>query len=230
MHKPWVLGLTTVVMMGLGVRLYQWSVTAVRVVQLRRFLAQAEALDAWRIPAGTRCNAAPFLWPTTGYPGFLRGDAWSLTHWHTGVDIFSGKAPGEEPVYAVYPGLLYRLPHWKATVAIRHRDPLHPGRFIWTYYTHMADAQGRSFIAEAFPPGTEGVPVEAGTLLGYQGNFSGVPGRPVGVHLHFSVVLDGEDILRNEARPWNTLDPSPYLGVPLSAFRLDVWPRPRCAR
>jgi len=228
MRRVWVLGFAGLMAVGLGVPAYQWTVTAVRLARLRRFLAHPDALETWRLPARTRCRGAPFLWPSTGYPGFLRGDAWGLVHWHTGVDIFSGKAPGEEPVYAAYPGWLYRRPTWKATVAIRHRDPLHPGRFIWTYYTHMADAQGRSLIAEAFPPGTEAKWVEAGTLLGYQGNYSGVPDRPVGVHLHFSVVLERDGFLRNETRPWNTLDPSPYLGVPLSAFRLDVWPRPQC--
>ena len=41
--------------------------------------------------------------------------------------------------------------------------------------------------------------VEAGTLLGYQGNFSGDPNNPVGVHLHFSIVLDdGQGKFRNE--------------------------------
>jgi hypothetical protein len=97
-------------------------------------------------------------------------------------------------------------------------DPLQPGRQIWTYYTHMANPDGASYIAEDFPPGTEEVFVEAGTLLGYQGNYSGTPGNPTGVHLHFSVVLDdGQGGFRNELEIRNTLDPSPYLGLPLNA-------------
>src|SRR4030043_31796 len=43
----------------------------------------------------------------------------------------------------------------KATVIVRvPRDPLQPGRQIWVYYTHMADAAGASFISQEFPPGT----------------------------------------------------------------------------
>ena len=32
--------------------------------------------------------------------------------------------------------------------------------------------------------------VAQGTLLGYQGNYSGDPNNPTGVHLHFSIVKD----------------------------------------
>ncbi len=60
--------------------------------------------------------------------------------------------------------------------------------------------------------------MEAGTLLGYQGNFSGAPGNPTGVHLHFSIVRDdGASQYLNELDIENTYDPSPYLGLPLNA-------------
>ena len=72
-------------------------------------------------------------------------------------------------------------------------------------------------IDAAFPPGTSEVFVPAGTLLGYQGNYSGTPGSPTGVHLHISIVLDdGEGHFRNEMDIANTLDPSPYFGLPLN--------------
>ena len=205
-----------------------WSLTGLRGWRLRAFLADPDGHPHWIRPAHAQCPGAPFRWPSTGYPGFLRGDSWGLFHWHTGVDIFSGQAVGKTPVYAAYEGRLYRLAHWRATVAIRHRDPLHPTRFIWTYYTHMADPQGRSRIVEAFPPGTRGVYVAAGTLLGYQGNYSGRPGRPVGVHLHFSIVKDAGGLPANESFPWNTLDPSPYLGMPLTAWQVAPWRTPEC--
>jgi hypothetical protein len=83
----------------------------------------------------------------------------------------------------------------------------------------MADEAGSSLIVEAFPPGTSETPVTAGTLLGYQGNFSGSPDNPTGIHLHFSIVLDdGQGGFRNELEIDNTLDPSPYLGLPLNAW------------
>jgi hypothetical protein len=114
---------------------------------------------------------------------------------------------------------LSRLPDWKSTVIIRiPDDPLRPGQQIWTYYTHMADSDGRSYVSDAFPSGTSEVYVEEGTLLGYQGNYSGDPNNPTGVHLHFSIVKDdGNGSFLNELEIKNTLDPSPYFGMSLNA-------------
>jgi hypothetical protein len=122
-------------------------------------------------------------------------------------------------VIAAYPGYLTRLPDWKSTVILRiPSDPLNPGHPIWTYYTHMADKNGSSYISPEFPPGTSEVFVEEGTFLGYQGDFSGDPNNPVGVHLHFSIVKDdGQGSFRNELEIGNTLDPSPYLGLLVNA-------------
>ena len=92
------------------------------------------------------------------------------------------------------------------------------GRQIWTYYTHLADINGNSYISPQFPPGSNEIYVEEGTFLGYQGNYSGDPFNPTGVHLHFSIVLDdGQGSFRNELKIANTLDPSPYLGISLNA-------------
>jgi hypothetical protein len=173
----------------------------------------------WVIPAGEHCGSGPFIFPTQGFPGFLWDDSFRIGHRHQGIDIFSGTDVGVTPVIAAYPGYLTRLPDWKSTVIVRiPEDPLQPGRQIWTYYTHMADPQGNSFISPEFPAGTSEAPVEAGTLLGYQGDYSGDPNNPVGVHLHFSIVLDdGQGRFLNELEIGNTLDPSPYLGLPLNA-------------
>ncbi len=63
--------------------------------------------------------------------------------------------------------------------------------------------------------------VEAGTLLGYQGNYSANPASPTGVHLHFSIVLDdGKGRFKNELEFRNTLDPSPYLGMELNGDKI----------
>ncbi len=173
----------------------------------------------WAIQRGARCGQAPFIFPTDGYIGFVWGDSFRPGHHHQGLDIFGGGDVDQTPVFAAYPGYLTRLPDWKSTVIIRlPQDPLKPERQIWTYYTHMADAQGNSFVSAQFPPGTSEVYVEAGTLLGYQGNYSGDPNNPVGVHLHFSIVLDdGHGRFRNELEVRNTLDPSPYFGMSLNA-------------
>jgi hypothetical protein len=172
----------------------------------------------WAVKAGERCGDAPFLLPTDGFIGYLWDDSFRPGHRHQGIDIFGGKDVNMTPVIAAYPGYLSRLPEWKSSVIIRlPEDPSLPGRQIWTYYTHMADSAGKSFISAQFPPGTIEVYVEAGTPLGYQGNFSGNPGNPVGVHLHFSIVLDdGQGKFLNELEIANTLDPSPYLGLSLN--------------
>jgi peptidoglycan LD-endopeptidase LytH len=178
------------------------------------------------VRAGTKCQGAPFTLPTGGMIGYLWGDTFEPGHPHQGIDIFGGSQPGETPIYAAYDGFLLRSADWKSTVAIRiPSDPLQPGRQIWTYYTHMADAGGGSLVSPDFPPGTQDLPVKAGSLLGYQGNYSGQPGSPVGVHLHFSIVLDdSRGNLRNELQKENTLDPSPYFGLELDAGKAGTDP------
>jgi hypothetical protein len=82
----------------------------------------------------------------------------------------------------------------------------------------MADPSGTSLISEAFPPGTTERFVAAGTYLCLQGNYSGTPGNPTGIHLHFSIVKDdGSGVFLNELKIENTLDPSPYFGMALNA-------------
>lgn len=183
------------------------------------WLRKPETHPEWAVSAGEKCSDAPFILPTDGLIGYLWDDSFKLGHRHQGIDIFGGTNPGETPVFAVYDGYLTRLVDWKSTVIIRiPEDPLHLQGVIWTYYTHMADAGGRSFISSDFPPGSYEVFVQAGTLLGYQGNYSGELEKPVGVHLHFSIVkADGEGYFLNELDINNTLDPSPYFNLPLNA-------------
>lgn len=190
-----------------------------RLNRLRSWFSDPAAHADWAIRAGETCGSAPFAFPTNGYIGFIWGDSFRPGHRHQGLDIFGGETVGVTPVVAAYGGYLSRLPDWKSSLIIRiPDDPLQPGRQIWTYYTHMADANGSSYISPQFPPGTREVYVEAGTLLGYQGNYSGDPDNPTGIHLHFSIVLDdGQGSFRNELEIRNTLDPSPYFQLPLNA-------------
>jgi len=169
--------------------------------------------------AGTRCNNAPFAFPTDGLIGFIWDDSFRPGHRHSGLDIFGGTDVGITSIFAAYPGYLTRQSDWKSSVIIRvPEDPLRPGRQIWVYYTHMADAQGNSFISDQFPLGTSEVFIEAGTYLGRMGNYSGDPANPTGVHLHISVVKDdGFGNFTNELDINNTYDPSPYFDLPLNA-------------
>lgn len=171
-----------------------------------------------QVEALSQCGDAPFLMPTSGMIGFIWGDSFRPGHHHAGIDIFGGEEVGETPIYAAYDGYLTRLADWKSSLIIRiPEDPLQPDRQIWTYYTHLADPQGNSLIDAAFSQGTTEVFVPAGTLLGYQGNYSGTPGSPTGIHLHFSVVMDdGEGQFLNELDIRNTLDPSPYFNLALN--------------
>jgi peptidoglycan LD-endopeptidase LytH len=190
-----------------------------RSIRVGEWLHDPTAHPDWSMKAGQQCGNAPFQFPTDGFIGFLWDDSFKVGHRHQGIDIFSGSEPNVTPVYAVYDGYLTRLVEWKSSIILRiPDDPLQPGRQIWTYYTHMADPLGSSFIAVEFPPGTHEVFVNAGTLLGFQGDYSGDPNNPVGVHLHFSIVLDnGQGNFRNELEITNTLDPSPYFNIALNA-------------
>lgn len=182
------------------------------------FILNPESSKEPQVEAHSLCGDAPFLMPTSGLIGFIWGDSFRIGHHHTGIDIFGGTDVGLTPVYAAYDGYLTRLDDWKASLIIRiPEDPLQPERQIWTYYTHLADSAGNSLIDAAFPAGTEEIFVSAGTFLGYQGNYSGTPGSPTGVHLHFSIVLDdGEGRFLNELEIRNTLDPSPYFNLALN--------------
>ena len=169
--------------------------------------------------SGTKCSNAPFIFPTDGMIGYIWDDSFRPGHRHSGLDIFAGTDIGVTPIVAAYPGYLTREADWISTVIIRvPEDPLQSSRQIWVYYTHMADPNGKSFISSEFPAGTKEVFVEAGTLLGYQGNYSGDPNNPVGVHLHISIVEDdGFGKYKNELEIDNTYDPTLYFGLPLNA-------------
>lgn len=190
-----------------------------RTAQLLAWLRDPFSRPDWMVQTGQRCGEAPFILPTDGFVGYLWDDSFRVGHHHQGIDIFSGTGSGVTEVVAAYPGYLTRLPDWKSSVIMRiPNDPLAPERQIWAYYTHMAEPDGESLISPEFPPGTTEVFVESGTLLGYQGNYSGSPGNPVGVHLHFSLVRDnGQGEFLNELEIKNTIDPSPYFGLPLNA-------------
>lgn len=201
-----------------GTAYYLYRPNSARLIAFRTWIRNPASHPDWKLSAGSECGSAPFHFPTDGFVGFLWDDSFRIGHRHQGIDIFAGTDAGITPVVSAYRGYLTRMPDWKSTVIVRvPSDPLQPGRQIWLYYTHMADEAGNSFISADFPPGTYEVPVEIGTFLGYQGDYSGEPGNPVGVHLHFSVVEDdGTGKFKNELDIANTLDPSPYLGLPLN--------------
>ena len=205
---------------AIGTAIYMYRPNTARLLSFRTWMNNPASNPNWKLAAGSQCGSAPFIFPTDGFVGFLWGDSFRPGHTHQGIDIFAGTDVGIVQVVSAYPGYLTRLSDWKSSVIVRvPSDPLNPNQQIWLYYTHMADKNGNSFISDEFPAGTSEKYIEAGTYLGLQGNYSGTPGNPVGVHLHFSIVEDdGNGSFKNELEIDNTLDPSPYLGLPLNAY------------
>jgi hypothetical protein len=220
MPKRLLLSIVFVVAIVVGIMLYRIPRPAgARLLTFRAWINDPASHPDWKLRAGSQCGEAPFIFPTDGMVGFLWDDSFRPGHRHQGLDIFGGQGIGVTRVISAYPGYLTRLPEWKSTVIVRvPSDPLEPGRQIWLYYTHMADRNGASYISDEFPPGTFEKPVVAGTTLGTQGNYSGDPNNPTGIHLHFSIVKDdGMGNFLNELEIRNTLDPSPYLGLRVNA-------------
>lgn len=212
-----IIGLVGAIL-GLYFLYYIFVVMTPRYKKVLKFLRDPNNQRENVVTGLSQCSDAPFILPTSGLIGFLWGDSFRPWHRHQGIDIFGGGVVGETPIYAAYDGYLSRLLGWKSSLIIRiPSDPLYPDRQIWTYYTHMADQAGNSLIVVEFPPGTNEKWVQAGTLLGYQGNFSGNPRRPTGIHLHFSIVMDDSSgKFLNELDINNTVDPSAYFEMPLN--------------
>jgi peptidoglycan LD-endopeptidase LytH len=203
-----------------GLYFYLRRPASARDLKVMEWIKDPASHPEWQITAMQRCGTAPFTLPATGFIGYLWDDSFRPGHRHQGIDIFGPDSTvGKTPIYAAYDGFLTRLSDWKSSLIIRiPNDPLQPDRQIWTYYTHMADSEGKSLISTRFPPGINELPVKSGDLLGYMGNFSGTPDNPVGIHLHFSIVKDdGSGHFLNELDINNTLDPSPYFGLNLNA-------------
>jgi murein DD-endopeptidase MepM/ murein hydrolase activator NlpD len=217
--KRWMITLLVILATAAGYFLYRrYGGNSPRNPLVWQYLSSPRSHKDWEVQAGEKCAGSPFTFPTAGFIGYLWGDTFKAGHPHQGLDFFGGAEPGVTPVYAVYDGYLSRLDGWKSSLILRiPEDPLDAQRQIWVYYTHMADPSGKSFISPDFPAGTGEVFIKRGTLLGYQGNYSGDPGNPVGVHLHLSIVRDdGYGKFKNELEIKNTYDPSPYFGLPLS--------------
>ena len=206
-----------------------WSMRT-RFSRIGVWMAEPAAQPGWLVKGGERCGEAPMLFPSSSFIGVRWNDGLAPLYQHSGFDIFSPDgADNVTPIYAAYDGFLTRESQWRSAVIVRHPDfeplpDLVGGEQIWTYYTHLASRDGtESFIEPDFPPGTREVFVEAGTLLGYQGSWSGSPTRDLSRHLHFSVVKSGPTgAYTNETQISNTLDPAPFLGVTANAADILV--------
>lgn len=155
------------------------------------------------------CAGAPWRLPSRADMG-VQWDGARLT-------FFGRGKGGQTPVVAVANGWLTRRAEWPARVAVLHADPLEPGAQVWSFYDGLASADGAtSYIAPEFPPGSEGVPVKQGQVLGYQGEWSGEQSRtPLWAQLRFGVVRPAPGGRFPASFEANLVDPTPYLGVTL---------------
>lgn len=214
-----LVGVALIVLVGFAT--LRMNRASVRFGRIDQWMTNPAAHPDWQIAGGQRCGDAPFLLPTSGFIGVAWDDGLPPLYRHTGYDIFGPDgADNVTPIVAAHDGYLSREAGWRSAVIIRHdavdgRPDLTSDGPIWTYYTHMASRDGsESFIEPAFPPGTQNLFVAAGTLLGYQGSWSGSVDRQLSRHLHFSVVKsDGNGSYLNETRISNTIDLRPLLGL-----------------
>lgn len=229
LRGPWRwigLGLLLLLCLSAGAVAYWWwrqGPPSAQVSRLRTWFDDPAAHVDWSIAVNERCGDAPMRLPTNGYIGFGWDDSFRPGHRHSGLDIFGPDGQnGVTPIVAAYDGYLTREADWKSTVIIRHPDfPAVPaagisaGEQIWTYYTHMAARDGsESYVAADFPPGTYERFVNAGTILGYQGNWGGSPWQLTGRHLHFSVVKsNAAGSYLDERELTNTYNPIFLLGL-----------------
>ena len=193
----------------------RWTEEMLLAIERRYNLANVLADTYVYRPRGSRqaqsnepeaCPGAPWQLPSSSAVGVT---------WHEqGLDFFGQGQEKSVPVYAVAGGLLNRLPDWENRVAILHDDPLRPGQRVWSVYADMGSAGGDSTIVPDFPPGSAGVPVAAGQLLGYQGTWGGRPFWPAWMHLRFAIVLAaGDGTLTSETALEDPVNPAPYLGI-----------------
>lgn len=138
-----------------------------------------------KYPIDRQCPDVPWQIPTEANMGM---------QWYNGQLLMMGSGrSGEIPVYAIANGFLYQFPGWETAVAIRHDDPFNPGRSIWSFYGDLAPAFNpqHSYIEEKYI-NAEAVPVNAGDIIGYQGDWLG-PNFQTWVHLRFTLLPAEQD-------------------------------------
>lgn len=157
----------------------------------------------------------------------LPGDATRGVKWANGSLVFFGQGPeGEIPLYSPATGLLSRPVTPFGTLAILLDDPLNPAEKLWAVFEGLGNTSGDiAFTAPGFDPGSQGIPVQAGQRIGFQGNWSGKPNWPTWTHVTLSLLpaLDGEAYpsLLTAATSTSLIDPAVKLD-PAARFGLEL--------
>ncbi len=171
--------------------------------------------------ASPSATSASFMWPTTGYIGYIYNQPTSGGALHNGIDFWTstkcdnnGNSRGN-PVYPPHAGqitMVYATADGiQDGIRIKHSDLEN----VWTHYWHLADYDTRdSHISSGIRLWDQ---VTTETLLGYQGTLmrSDSHGNSIQktcVHLHLTVANGDRDAAH--------IDPTFFFGV-----RLD-WSKP----
>jgi hypothetical protein len=129
---------------------------------------------AWDMTSA--CPESPWALPTTAPFGYRYEEGFLL--------LYGAGSPGQVPVTAVADGLLYRPESHPGSLLLVHENPLNRDEKVILLYEDLESITGQEYLISAdFPPGTEGLPVQAGAVLGYQSTWSGKPFQPAWLHL-----------------------------------------------
>ncbi len=164
---------------------------------------------------------------------------------HHGIDVSAGCVAGSYPVYAAASGTIalaqYINDGYGSQVAIDHGYNLgNNGMYTYTFYSHMGSrSTGAQYILVS--PGQR---VEAGQIIGYQGNDGAVYGScnpDPGTHLDWEVRVNSNPLSYDTSMRYNSTaaspdfytnqqltytDPSPASHVVPGPFSPDPGPQP----
>lgn len=156
------------------------------------------------------CPMGAWPLPTSAYMGYRFEDG--------RLSLYGAGPEGTVPVEAVAPGEVYRLEGYpEGSLVVVHEDPLNPGEKVIITYSEMRSSRGgEPLIPDHISMGVEGLAVEAGETLGYQGMWAGSDFRQDWLHVTLGIApyepqfLEDIDLLAE-----NLVDPGIYFGISL---------------
>lgn len=129
-------------------------------------------------PAPTPPPAAEAIWPMHGAITTLFGASdWPYQRVHSGLDISDGKAAGITPIHPYKPGQVIQAV--RSNLGLGNHVAVDHGGGVTSVYGHLASISA-----------TVGQPVDASSILGYEGS----TGNSTGTHLHFEIRLSDRPV------------------------------------
>jgi len=186
-----------------------------------RLIAQLENTNVYqpktikRMDTTTTCPKGIWPLPTSAYLGFKYQEGM--------LTLYGAGAEGRVPITAPADGKVYRPAVFQdGSLLIVHEDPLNPGEKVITLYTDMRSYRGQeTLIIDDFPVGADGIPVEAGDIIGYQSMWSGTIMQQNWLHVNFGIAGYQEQFLTDyDLLIENLISPVNYFGI-LIDFEVD---------